>query len=164
MLGGFTGTFVWYHAQKATIKNRVAQYISSGIDKSELVLLKFTYAESKSKLRWEHSKEFEFKGQMYDIVETEYTNDSVYYWCWHDKDETHINNQIDKLASLVLPKKSEKTEYSITQVKQTIQLYCDTHISVNSHLQTTKINYKKYQFYYSSEFFKPLSPPPKTNC
>ncbi|MFH1049421.1 MAG: hypothetical protein V1779_00660 [bacterium] len=41
----------------------------AGLDKDELVLLKFTEEELVLKLRWEHSKEFEYHYQMNDIVD-----------------------------------------------------------------------------------------------
>lgn len=69
----------------------------AGIDKEELVLLKFTETEKQSKLKWKHSREFEFEGEMYDIVETQTVGDTTYYWLWWDHYETKLNKQLDKL-------------------------------------------------------------------
>ncbi len=83
----------------------------AGIDINELVLLKFTEAESQSQLRWEHSMEFEYKGQMYDIVKKEIKGDISYYWCWLDHEETKLNRQLDSLVAQVLwnnPQRQEK--------------------------------------------------------
>ncbi|MCC6720869.1 MAG: hypothetical protein IT243_01600 [Bacteroidia bacterium] len=68
-----------------------------GISKSELVLLKFTLPQTQSSLNWEHSKEFEYNGQMYDVVEKKFKGDTIYYWCWADNKETKLNKQLDKL-------------------------------------------------------------------
>ncbi len=70
----------------------------AGIDKNELVHLKFTRVETETLLNWHHSKEFEYLGQMYDIVETKELGDSIYYWCWWDKAETALNRQLEQLA------------------------------------------------------------------
>ena len=56
----------------------------AGIDKSELVLFKFSKEETTTKLNWKHAKEFEFNQQMYDVVEKQVSKDSIHYWCWWD--------------------------------------------------------------------------------
>ncbi len=43
-----------------------------------------------------HGKEFQFLGEMYDIVrKTEYT-DTTYYYCFHDVDESEIIRNINR--------------------------------------------------------------------
>lgn len=71
----------------------------AGMDEEELVLLKFSKEETKTKLRWEHSKEFEYEGEMYDIVSKEIKGDSIYYRCWWDHKETALNNKLQKLVA-----------------------------------------------------------------
>ncbi len=41
--------------------------ILAGVGKNQMVRLSFTALATKTQLRWEHSKEFEYKGEMYDI-------------------------------------------------------------------------------------------------
>lgn len=74
----------------------------AGMDRSELVLLKFSFSEINSGLRWEHDKEFEYRSQMYDIVEKIIKVDSVYYWCWWDHEETALNKELDNLVAKTL--------------------------------------------------------------
>lgn len=71
----------------------------AGMDHEELVLLKFTKEEIKTKLRWKHSKEFEYNGQMYDIVSKEIKGDSIFYRCWWDHEETQLNKNLKKLVA-----------------------------------------------------------------
>lgn len=71
----------------------------AGINHDELVLLKFTSEEQQKELKWNHSKEFEFNGQMYDIVETTTKGDTTYYRCWWDHEETNLNKQLKELVS-----------------------------------------------------------------
>lgn len=70
-----------------------------GIDKEELVLLKFTSEQQALHLDWKHSKEFEYAGEMYDIVEQFTKNDTTYFYCWWDKEETALNRQLDNLIA-----------------------------------------------------------------
>jgi hypothetical protein len=80
----------------------VKRKMIKGIDKSELVLLVFKRSEATEKLHWEHAREFEYAGQMYDVVETLTTADSIYYHCWPDNQETHLNKKLNDWVASVL--------------------------------------------------------------
>jgi hypothetical protein len=59
------------------------------------------------KLRWEDPGEFEYDGQMYDVVETWTVGGTVYYRCFWDREETRLNNQLRELAARALAGTSE---------------------------------------------------------
>jgi hypothetical protein len=110
-------TYLWLNHQKKQVKREVKWKIIEGIDKSELVLIQLTKAEAKEKLDWEHSKEFEFEGEMYDVVEFEETTDSVKYWCWWDYKETALNKNLAEVVNNLLgnqPDKKEKEQKMIS--------------------------------------------------
>lgn len=90
--------FAWIHFEKVIVKNEVRRHIVSGIDEKGLVLLEFSKMETESLLRWEHSREFEYNGQMYDIVESWVQGDTVYYRCLWDRAETKLNCRLRELA------------------------------------------------------------------
>ena len=69
-----------------------------GIDKDRLELISVGREES-SKLRWVHSKEFEFLGEMYDVVYKKTSKDSIHYWCWWDHQETTLNKELNTLLN-----------------------------------------------------------------
>ena len=73
---------------------------TAGLGKEDLVLLKFSRFENLKELRWEHSKEFEYQGKMYDIKEVEMLGDSIFYWCYCDVEETELNKQLVALVTL----------------------------------------------------------------
>jgi hypothetical protein len=95
-----TLSFLQY--QKKQVRRAVKSSIIAGLDKEELVLLKFTKEESQTSIRWEHATELEYKGQMYDVVETKIENDTTYYWCWLDNKETKLNKQLDQVLAYAL--------------------------------------------------------------
>jgi len=86
--------------RKSESKEAVKARILAGVDKSEMVRLVFSVNDAKTALKWEHSKEFEYRGEMYDIVKSEGKTDSVIYWCIRDKDETQLNRQLESLVAL----------------------------------------------------------------
>ena len=94
----FLGTYTWLQYKKHQTKEMVKRQILTHVDKKELVTLKLSTAEAKTKLRWEHESEFEYKGQMYDIVETQTHGDSVSYICWWDHQETALNLQLQQIV------------------------------------------------------------------
>ena len=91
--------YLYLSSQKKIIKRQVKHQIIAGIDRSDLVFLKMSIADSKTKLKWEHAKEFEYKGEMYDIVEKEIEGDSISYWLWWDHKETALNKQLSTLLA-----------------------------------------------------------------
>jgi len=110
-------TYLYLNHQRYQIKREVKWKIIEGIDKSELVLIHLSKAEAKERLDWEHSKEFEFEGEMYDVVEFEEAPDSVKYWCWWDHEETALNQNLAEVVSNLLgnhPDKKEKEQKLIS--------------------------------------------------
>ncbi|MBK9150799.1 MAG: hypothetical protein IPM26_07280 [Saprospiraceae bacterium] len=85
---------VWLHYEKYRIKKTVKYHIRNTIPRDELVELKFTQEEIKTKLRWEHSGEFEFQGQMYDVIDSYTCDNYLIYLCWRDHEETAINQKL----------------------------------------------------------------------
>lgn len=90
----------YLHLQQRAVKKAVKRSLMTRVADDELVLLRFSRSETETQLRWEHSREFEFDGEMYDIVRTVETADSVAYWCWHDHEETVLNRRVERLAAL----------------------------------------------------------------
>ncbi len=85
--------------RKKAIRKEVKARIVAGVGKHELVHFVFSKTDSQTKLRWEHAREFEYRGEMYDIVESEIRGDSTAYWCIWDKAETQLNRQLATLTA-----------------------------------------------------------------
>ncbi len=121
LVAPLVATFTYMHHQKASVRKELKHRIIAGIDRDELVLLKFSIEESRTKLRWEHEKEFEFAGQMYDIVEKEISGDTIHYWCWWDHEETKLNRQLDDLVAKVLgnnPQRKDRQDKTVDFLKK----------------------------------------------
>src|SRR5690606_7222952 len=61
---GFLSIEIQRHAIRRAVKHEILLHI----DLSELTLLKFHRNEAEEVLDWEHASEFEFEGEMYDVV------------------------------------------------------------------------------------------------
>jgi hypothetical protein len=89
-------SYLMFHQQRKQIKRELKRKLIAGIDRAELVHLTFSLKE-KENLEWEHSKEFNYNGQYYDVIETEIQGDSVTYICWLDYEETHLYKKLDEM-------------------------------------------------------------------
>lgn len=95
------GMYGWLQLRRKEVRKEVKHQIIAGVERSELVLLTFT-PEQQQKLKWKHSREFEFEGEMYDVVETEIVDGITQYWCWSDDEETVLNKQLFELTNIAL--------------------------------------------------------------
>lgn len=69
-----------------------------GIPEEQLVRLSFSEEKMRSEFRWEHSKEFEYRGMMYDIVRRENQGENTVFYCWPDHEESRLNRQLAAIA------------------------------------------------------------------
>lgn len=137
--------------------------LSKGIDKEELVLLKFTKEESETKLKWEHAREFSYQHKMYDIVESQIVGDSVFYLCWKDHKETKINNNLKMIANKFFNCKSQQNQKKDRINNFYKSLYCQPNKikeNILTELQISKLS--TYSLLIQTQAYSPPSPPPKT--
>ena len=147
--------------EKHIIKNEIKKSIISGLDRNELVLIKTSLHDNSLQIRWEDSKEFEYADEMYDVIESEIKNDSVYYWCWKDNEETKLNRQLNTLVQ----KASESNPVHKNKSEQLLNLlysYFNNSISHNNYYNNSVDKVFIYWFNnYNPQSIIPETPPPK---
>jgi len=155
-------TYLWLKNQKKEVKHEVKWKIIQGLDKSELVLIQLSKAEMEDKLEWEHSKEFEFEGEMYDVVEFEETTDSVKYWCWWDHKETELNKNLADVVNSLLGNHPERQEKEHKLISFYQSLFSEKIYQWKA-LQFTKIStpISEYSFVSKVHINSIPSPPPQ---
>jgi len=149
--------------EKLCLKKEIKRNIIAGINKSELALLKFSREEINIKLRWEHPKEFEYNNEMYDIVESEIRNDSVYYWCWRDYEETQLNKKLDILVKHASGMNKKNTEQA-NQIMNFFSSFYNNNFADNYNLKppVSKAVFPIWLLNYSSRNTIPDTPPPRS--
>jgi len=156
------GTYLWLQLKKQVIKKEIKWKMIDGIDRNELVLLSFTVKESETLLRWKHAREFEFRGEMYDIAEVITKGDSVFYYCWWDHEETALNIKLNSLVAHAAGKSTQSQD----KVKQVIQFFKSLYFNEfridDAPPQTTCISKNfHYTFIVKTSGNSPPAPPPK---
>lgn len=95
--GPLTLSLLWLNFQKTQLQNSFESRFEESEEKSDLLTLSFTKEESQTLLEWEHEREFEYQGEMYDVLEIKEDGDQIHYLVWRDKEETKIKKQLSKL-------------------------------------------------------------------
>jgi len=156
-------TYMWLQYKKNMTKKQVDKNIQAGINKEKLVLLKFTEEEAETELRWEHSREFEYHHQMFDIVESKIVGDSIYYWCWWDIAETMLNNKISELGKYAFDtdaQKNNKKEHINPFLKMIY--FSEFNIWHGNCPDSQEIKFFSLIDLYDSLYFPPPEPPPRS--
>ena len=156
-------TYTWLQKHKRSVKREVKWKMIAGIDKNELVFFTFSNKDIQTKLRWEHAKEFEYKNQMYDVVEKSISKDSTQLWCWWDYKETKLNKQLDQLLVSVFQNDSKSKEKQDQVFKFYKMVYLPSEFNWKPFLENSfcKTSTCKEVFYKSIPSLISL-PPPKT--
>jgi hypothetical protein len=79
----------------------------SDLLKLNIVFFKFSKEETNTLLQWEHDKEFEYRQEMYDVIESFTDGDSIVYKCIKDIKETDLKKKLSELYGGI-PQQSEK--------------------------------------------------------
>lgn len=144
------------------VRQQVDENISVGIDKDRLVVLGFTREETERELRWEHSREFEYKRQMYDIVEVKITGDSIYYTCWWDIEETLINKRISELGKYAMDTDAQKNDRKVHfNPWFRLVFIAETHAPGPEVQPERRSKFFSYADMYNSLAIPPPKPPPR---
>lgn len=109
-----SGPFSFLQFQKYLIKYDVRRQIINGMPKSELKHFQFSKVEANIIPVWKEQNEFEINGEMYDVVSSQESSDSILFWCWQDRDETKLNKRLKTLTD----QRSENSPLYQTQIKQ----------------------------------------------
>lgn len=166
LFGPFLGHFGYLHLKKRQIKKEVKWRMIAAIDKSELEHFTFAKADTARLLRWKHSREFEFGGEMYDVVSRSIDGDSIHYTVWWDSDETQLNRKLQNLLADMVGHKAPINQGK-NEVLKVYKLYYDLGkyvclpqpVEVLSQSMNVYFNIKPYHFYISLD-----TPPPEFYC
>lgn len=156
--GGFF--LVLKHKQYA-IRKEIKRKIKKGVPDSELIPIIVTN-KNKSELDWKHSKEFRYKGSMFDIVKSEHNSDgSTTYLCIWDDLESEVFNDLDKLAS----KEKDNQNRGIIKILKTHHLFIEPSYNIHEPFEVASLNKGKTS--YIDTKFKSIcieidSPPPES--
>lgn len=155
------GTYHLLLLQKKQIRREIKKQIVAGVEKEDLIFFRFSLKES-NQLFWEHPNEFEYKGNMYDIVVRDTIGDSVDYWCWWDNEETRLNKLLCELVKENM-NNDPTTKTRHVQIIHFLDSLFSFQVQVLNIVPIIKcLKYIKTGLYLSSTDIVPPVPPPRT--
>lgn len=101
LLAPVAGTAIWLQLRKAEVRREVKHKLMAALPKEALVRIALPAGDT-LQVRWEHSREFEQAGEMYDIAQRTVVGDSIVYYCWWDREETQLNQALAQLTGRYL--------------------------------------------------------------
>ncbi|HZH86676.1 MAG TPA: hypothetical protein VFD77_05115 [Brumimicrobium sp.] len=160
----FIGVYGWLKFEKSAVRKSVKHRLMEGIPKDELIQFTFAKQDTSILLDWKHSKEFEYQGEMYDIVKRYYSDDSVKYDLWWDHEETALNKKLAQLTNSLInqnPQEQSKTNYLAFVNKTMLFEYLRVVLNAPFQKEETLKPFIDKTLNYSSRETEPISPPPQ---
>ncbi len=159
----FGTTFLLIEYQKKQVRRELKSRLLLGVDKQELVLLKFKTTETKNKVHWEKDDEFSYKDEFYDVVEEKIVGDSHFFWCWWDNEDTKLSKRLSTLLDLNFSSNPIKQDNQkrLNQFLETFYVATNNSKPLLIWIIDQKVYNKVYQNFYNSWELSPPSPPPK---
>lgn len=154
------GSFVLLRQRRSEIRREVKHQLIASTSREGLELLKFTKDQAKA-LKWKHSKEFEYRNHMYDVVEKIEKGDSIYFWCWWDYEETILNKKLKTLLADIWqqnPQRKNTQDFLVQFYKSLFH----QHINYpENNIQNTELPHNSiYQVDPYLVYLSPPDPPP----
>lgn len=134
----------------------------AGLDDSELVLLRFHKTAINTDLRWKHSREFEYQGQMYDIVKAHESGDGIFYYCWWDYEETQLNRKLSSLVTMAWGSNPAHNHTRLRLLSFYVSLYFNPLLSQFAFLASVPLLRHEEKLIFPTPSIHPINPPPET--
>lgn len=124
----FIGAGFVYNIWLYSIKNEVKVTLQAKYDKEfKVIKVPKTWAnDPPPEFKWHEDHEFRYRGQMYDVIRKEVKGNQIWYYCYWDKAETKLLNNLSKYVSSFLqqqPDHKEKAEHLVVILKKTFLLF-----------------------------------------
>ncbi len=157
-----TGFLIVFKVKQQAIRKEIKHLIKNGVPQNELIAIEFN-SSNKLDFDWKHSREFSYKGSMYDIVRTDTINQNTFlFYCVNDIQEKQLFANLDKMVSSCFSEHSKQTDKHIDFSQLLTLKYLAPDIgllfSKNNSL-FFRVNYLDHQ--YQSPFILSCEPPPQ---
>ncbi|PKP04554.1 MAG: hypothetical protein CVU14_00145 [Bacteroidetes bacterium HGW-Bacteroidetes-9] len=92
------GYFFVFKVKELQVKSEVKKLIRNSVPEDQLVQIRLS-SDNEVDFKWIHSKEFWYKGIMYDVVRFKVVSVNVIdYYCFEDKKETGLNDRLNSIV------------------------------------------------------------------
>lgn len=119
----FVGGHLFLQFSQEQHRSVTHEALENGAKDHELIFLVFTDQEL-AQIKWEHDKEFEWNGEMYDVASVGEKEGQKGYWCYKDHKDTRINLQKESLTLNAMSNHPDK-EGQESQLQSQFKIHLD---------------------------------------
>ena len=155
-----TGTVFIFKISQYAIRKEIKKKIKAGLAQEDLVIFSFSDKEL-ADLNWEHSREFHFRGKMFDVVRRSDKNDQHVLYCISDDQESRLFADLDNITSKKM-NRNLPFKVPFNELVWILSHYLFDNCSFSfPPLPSFEFNFKNHLFFSVSEFIDLPSIPPE---
>ena len=154
------GYFIAFKTQQYQVKSEIESEIKAGINTNELTTVTISKMDL-SDIQWmESGKEMRYNGEMYDVVKSSETSNSVTYYCINDaKEESLFANLDDHINTHVLSNVPQKSSKKL--IDHVVKLYFSTPPAAEFSSTAYSQNFSFGNSIFTSVIIEKNAPPPE---
>lgn len=161
----FLGAGFVYNVWLLSIKQQVKSSLKAEFqEESTIIKVPASWEEDPPKqFQWHEEHEFRYRGQMYDVIRKERHGDQVWFYCYWDKAETELLDNLSHYVDNYLQHKPDQQKNETLLSSFLDKVFLSTHqrnfllISRQTHVIPAKNKCAQ------SLFLEVESPPPRNN-
>lgn len=124
----YLGAGFFYNIWLYSIKEQVKEKLESEFpEEVKVIKIPKSWEDNPpQEFKWHEEHEFRYHGQMYDVIDKESHGNQIWYYCYWDKAETELLNNLSKYVSNYLsqqPDQQEKSNYLKIILEKTFLLF-----------------------------------------
>lgn len=144
------------------MKEELKEYLVERKNKENIVLLVFTEEQYQSRLQWEYDYEFEYQGQMYDVVESIHKDGIYKIRCYKDDKEKKLKEKMTHFLAFGFDDDVQKNESQKKLSNYFNCLYYETNkLELTYFIFNTQTIFSN-RFKLLKTYLTPFYPPPKS--
>ncbi len=139
--------FAYFKIREHQLKEAALSKISTIGSDDSLVLLKIPFETEQNKTVFKrfHSREFRYRGFMYDVARTEVHENETWYWCIQDEHETELMEKKEAYFSNLWQQEVPQNKTASAYNQYINLLYTIRHNSFNINIINENIKHETHQ-------------------
>ncbi len=155
------GVFFIIQLRHRKIRSEIKQLIKEGIPEKDLTVITIPFNEA-NQLKWFKKNEFEYLGNMYDVVRQERNSKAIIYHCITDRQESALFAHINELVSQNMNSHQSRKLPVKNLLKLLSNLYSQKISFQLSAPFIKSMRWLTYNNQYMEPAIFPFSPPPRS--
>jgi len=156
------GYYIVFKTSQLKVRAEIKQLIKGSVPDDQLIVFRLS-PENQNDFEWIHSKEFRYKGNMYDIVrKTVISANETDLYCIHDVKETGLFAHLDFLVKEAMnhDKNASKASNLLSGFLSILYFQSDYVFDFFTH--STDIEFMEVTELYLSQSLSVIIPPPRS--